>query len=162
MSKLNYRRGFQRAWVVASVVWAVAVVAVSIPDQPRQVAVSIPVDYDALAKKAGAIDDWVNVPPAKGKASTFTPPPIESDKGPATPVKLPPPPPGYTLDPASPSSARTLTDADIARYDRRNDLLKYWGLRSSIAFAPPVIGYLILFSILPWIGRGFVKSQPPS
>jgi hypothetical protein len=71
-----------------------AIIGVSILDQPKQVAVSTPdqpkqID-DALAKKAGAIDDWVDVPPAKGKASTFKPPPVESDKGPAATVKLPP------------------------------------------------------------------------
>jgi hypothetical protein len=55
--------------------------------------------------------------------------------------------------------AKTLSDADIARYDRRNDLMKYWGLMSAIAFGPPVIGYFVLFSILPWIWRGFAKEQ---
>ena len=44
----------------------------------------------------------------------------------------------------------------------RNDVIKYWGFRSSIAVGPPMIGYAVLFAVLPWIGRGFVKNQPPS
>jgi hypothetical protein len=34
-------------------------------------------------------------------------------------------------------------------------VVRYWEIQSALAFAPPAVGYLVLFGILPWVGRGF-------
>jgi hypothetical protein len=38
-------------------------------------------------------------------------------------------------------------------------LVSYWGFRSAWALLPPIPGYVIVFYILPWIGRGFAHNQ---
>jgi hypothetical protein len=35
----------------------------------------------------------------------------------------------------------------------------YWSYRCALALLPPMIGYLILFGLIPWIGRGFRSTQ---
>jgi hypothetical protein len=36
---------------------------------------------------------------------------------------------------------------------------RYWGIKSALIFTPPLAGYLILFGLLPWIGRGFRSTH---
>jgi hypothetical protein len=36
---------------------------------------------------------------------------------------------------------------------------QYWETRSAWAILPPVSGYLVLFGVFPWIGRGFRSTQ---
>jgi hypothetical protein len=59
IAPMNYRRGLQRVYLVCSVLWVVVIMVLAVRDSPRTV------DYDALAKKYGAIDAPSNTAPTE-------------------------------------------------------------------------------------------------
>jgi hypothetical protein len=54
-----------------------------------------------------------------------------------------------------------LSDVELEQYRNaaRQTVARYWEKQSALVFAPPVVGYLILFGVLPWIGRGFRSTH---
>jgi hypothetical protein len=123
---MNHRRGFQCLYLVCCILWVTLVLIVSIRNRPRTI------DYDALAKKAGAIEvdpsDVTPLPAQPQSTVPFVPPPLDSDKGPLRLVKSEPLP-GVKLS--------------------------YWLAHSAVALLPPLLVYLFLFHVLPWVFRGF-------
>ncbi len=144
MRQLNYRRGFQRVFAVGSFLWIVAVAALSIRDRPKRV------DYDALAKNAGATEVLLN-------PSEVTPVPKSQFEG--APVATPPR--GYRLDQPDP---RFIPDPPLHIVKSEPLPVKsespYWTYRSAVALLPPALSYFLLFWLLPWIRRGFIVNGP--
>ena len=60
---------------------------------------------------------------------------------------------GHPSTPALPDPSK-LSNAQPERYRQTANgmIVQYWEIKSATALAPPVIGYLILFGVLPWIG----------
>ena len=125
---MNYRRGLQRLYVVCSLVWVSFMVVVSVRDRPK------PIDYVAVAKKYGAT---VITEPPETLPADFK----DWDK----PGQIKPPP-GFILD----EKPQNSLVADV-----KTSPLEYWGIRAGITVAPPIGGYLLLFSVIPWVYRGF-------
>jgi hypothetical protein len=123
---MNYRRGLQRLYLVCCILWVTLGLIVSIRNRPRTI------DYDALTKKAGAIEvdpsDVTPLPAQPQSTVPFVPRPLDSDKGPLRLVKSEPLP-GVKLS--------------------------YWLAHSAVALLPPLLVYLFLFHVLPWEFRGF-------
>jgi len=56
-------------------------------------------------------------------------------------------------------SATIPVNAAKGAQDARKALITYWETQGALAILPPAVGYLILFAILPWIGRGFRSTH---
>lgn len=143
---MNYRRGFQRVYVVCSVLWIVGVLTISVRNRPRTI------DYDTPAKKAGAIEvdpskvtdlppDAVDVPNTKAN-TPFVPPPLSSYKGDA-----PEDHPAIQSDNGPLRIVRSEPPPGAVR--------SYWIARSEIIVLPPSVIYSFVFYIVPWVYRGF-------
>jgi hypothetical protein len=164
LPSLNYRRGMLRIYLVLSVLWIGLMATVSISDRP------IPA---ALATKTQFGDpiDWPAKQPhiwdEKGK------PIYLDDKGNPIPsfddfVKQQSASAAHganrsTGDWFAQHAPSTDPWEQLARErgahqsaaSEPNQSVKYWETQSALTFAPPIIGYLVLFGVFPWIGRGF-------
>jgi hypothetical protein len=128
---LNYKRGMRRLYLVLSALWIAVVVAVSINERPRS---SSPVVY---------LDDNGN------SITSVVLEPIRSwDEN------------GRPITPSRPDLSK-LSEEQLQGYRQTGIrlLVRYWETQSALALAPPAIGYLILFGVLPWIGRGFRSTH---
>jgi hypothetical protein len=113
---MNYRRGFQRLYLVLSVAWmVVACLAYRWSNQPRSDAGDRFTRNAASQSLSGGGGDEFD----QYLVKTAPPPNSEAPNG-------------------------------IRRYAK--------GV--SIAFIPPLFGYLILFQVVPWIWRGFKPCAP--
>jgi hypothetical protein len=83
-----------------------------------------------------------------GNPTTVVPPVKEWDKY------------GHPIIPARPDLSK-ISNGQLEKYRQTASrvITKYWEIQSARALAEPVIGYPILFAILPWIGRGFRSAQ---
>lgn len=141
MRKLNYRRGLQRVYAVASILWIAIMLALSIHDRPHRI------DYDALAKQAR----WTEVDPSEVTALPAAPPRQKVD----APIGR------YTDADLAPSPGEWLKN-NPARPLPSESWLPYWTRRAALAVLPPGLGYLFIFWVLPWIWRGFASDTENS
>jgi hypothetical protein len=137
---MNYRRGFQRLYVLLSVLWVGGVLALSIHDRPRT-----KIDYDALARQAGAIQ----VDPAEVRSIPSPPPGYRLD-APSTPF-VPPPLSSYQGDAPEDRGPLSIVKSEPLPGAIRS----FWISSVAVALLPPLALYLFLFYVMAWVYRGF-------
>ena len=106
---MNYRRGFQRAYLVLAVVWIAATLLLAARDRPTHT-------------------DWIDVPSgtqAKGDGWDQAAAEYKRDHQPPYP----------------------------------EELSRYWTVQGAVVVGPPLVGYLLLFVVVPWIYRGFKPAK---
>lgn len=136
LTPMNYRRGFHRVYVVCSVLWIGVMLALAVRDRPRKI------DYDALAKKYGAVEVDPNSP--------FTVSPEDFLRHEAEKAKQ-----KVTRDETRAPSSADKKWIVASETPLPSMYLQFWETRSSIALLPPTVGYLLLFVVVPWVYRGF-------
>jgi hypothetical protein len=152
---MNYRRGFQRLYVVLTVAWvAIACFANQWKAQPRADEGAW-FTRNALPKSTFGDDSAVKLPPG---AKLMEPPPGYTPDKPTTA------PPDefdqYKVKPNASQSHGTASLSDIVSAESPNSnpqptaALRY-AKGISIALVPPAFGYLMLFQVVPWVWRGF-------
>jgi hypothetical protein len=154
LPSLNYRRGMQRIYLVLSVLWIGLVVSVSISERPIPVGRATktqfgdPIDRPAEQPRVNALGD----PISESSAPAGPPAAHPWDKDVVTE-------PSPKTNPTFEELARERSAHPSTASEPRQSVARYWETRSAWAFTPPVAGYLILFGVLPWIGRGFRSAQ---
>lgn len=145
---MNYRRGFQRVYTVLTVAW-IGVYLFALPAE-RLRFWQAPIDYDALPLEYGVDDSYA----ARARDTMAMPTP---------------PPAGYVLDHSrawyeareKANQGWSSTD-DYAVSKQSPPKSNFTETRigktlwlASLLFAPPLIGYVAIFLVIPWIFRGF-------
>src|SRR5208283_55834 len=126
-TSVNYRRGFQRLYILASIVWIVALLFVLPHDR---------LSFWSVAKKSPLVVDPSQVDdPWNGYDA-------KKDLGNDPVVPVPPPPPG-----SIPIGDQKVPDS-TSRTQRTMWL-------ASALFGPPALGYAAIFFVIPWVCRGF-------
>jgi hypothetical protein len=132
LKNLNYKRGLQRVYVVASVIWIVVWLALAIRYRP------VPDIFDAAEAAAPtgpqSFSEFVAgkpeaSPPAARTPKSFTPDTLPAD----------------FFDAVAAANHTTV----------RRD---YWISRGALIALPPVACYLAFFVTVPWVARGFRKD----
>jgi hypothetical protein len=144
----NVKRGLNRAFALFTVCWYIIAGLVLCPRWliaiRAQDAAEQSIDYDALAKKFGAIDDWQDVP-------SWQIADVPGWSGPVPgipPIKLP-------AD-LSPDPVKPLPSVDNFMAQQRARELRPIGLTVAFSLLPPVI-YGFAYALL-WVVRGFRLS----
>jgi hypothetical protein len=130
LPSLNYRRGLLRVYLVLCVLWIITIAGTSVIDRP-------------------------------------TPPVIFGKNDPVVPKDEFAPKPKTLTDADFSSADAPIPSFDDFKKEQQNEQQKsevhstarYWGTQSALAFTPPIAGYLILFGVIPWIGRGFRSTH---
>ena len=131
----------QRIYVVLSVLWIVAVVAISIGERPSGMSAVAQFDPDAfMAQQRAKQRQPVLRQDQDDPYAKYARPAKSDDPWEEAPRE-------WKLRQQTPSA-----DPQSAT--------RYWETRSALAFLPPVVGYMVLFGVLPWIGRGFRSTHP--
>jgi hypothetical protein len=150
----TYRLGFQRVYAVCAFLWIAAVLALAIRDRPRTI------DYDALANFDP--DAFMASRHPSEQATKFIPPPVSSEIGPANNDRnamkskpfVPPPVNSYKGDaPEDKGPLRIVKSEPLPGAVR-----EYWIARSAITILPPLVIYLFIFVVLPWVHSGFIPK----
>ena len=170
--KLNYRSGLQRIYTVGSVVWIVLAFTVAVRDRPGRpdwfarngTKTASQTEVDAIIEKYGGkpattppVDphDWITVTEGIGK---FVPPPLSNGQGPALRSSDTGSKGDYTISDSPTPPAPDPWKVVKVEPPPGESQFRYWGYRSAIALIVPGLGYLFMFWILPWIGRGFTHA----
>lgn len=155
LPSLNYRRGAQRIYLVLSVLWVGVIAAVSVAGRPDTAA---PRKNDPVVS---SVDPGSRGDTGKDWFSRNAPQPQIWDEH-GKPI--------YLDDKGNPIPS---FDDFVKESERSGDwklwkqgekgksqsTTRYWEAQSALALMPPIVGYLLLFGILPWIGRGFRSTQ---
>ena len=131
---MNYRRGFQRFYAVVACAWIASI---------------------SFAILSGSWRPWYSPIFNHGWSSTEDVPPV-------TVVKSEPLPAGTgTIASLSPStgdkaSPFIVSPEEFLRQETAHQhKIRMWSRMTVLALSPPLIGYLVLFFIVPWVYRGF-------
>jgi hypothetical protein len=129
---INYRRGFQRLYIAASILWVAATIAVAIHERPIN---NYPDIFDQIDPKAQSFFDFVaGVAPTHGTA----PPPV-------------------VLGPSDFEEAKR--DQQVSASGWLFADASYWIPHVAMVVLPPPIGYVVLFIAAPWIVAGFKAEK---
>jgi hypothetical protein len=127
---MNYRRGLQRVYAVFAAIWIAGIL---------------------FAVLSGRWEPW------------HTPSAPISDKLPPPPAGYTPPPtPGWSFvdEPPKTEPPKTAKIDDIDETATQRMIIRQrWSWASGLSTIPPLIFYLILFYVVPWVYRGFKQKS---
>lgn len=168
---MSYRRGFQRVYVVCSVLWFVLVLVVSVLDRPKPRSEGFMVDQAMTDVEKMIADGLRTGKPVKVEdlgAAIRKQAPQLSGMGDVELVKslgaLNPhlrlndlliDAPDTGASPSAPTPAPVSAGAKTTP-PISEDSGRYWRIRAAVTLMPPVVGYFILFLVAPWVYRGFM------
>ena len=161
MPKLNYRRGLQRVYALGSIAWIALVLGVAVHDRPitdwQNTDDFQPLTDADIAKLDGAREGRAKAGAAQTLTSDQLTAPPHIDKKGAIP----------TFDEFNAQFEQRKVGATPFHIVKSEPLpnasqLPYWSYRTAIALLPPGLSYLLFFSVLPWVGRGFLPGSENS
>jgi len=136
---MNYRRGFQRTYAVLAVAWIALVIFMVTSDRWIWTQWRItPTTWDALAKECGSVD----VPPGELGSNPTDPSAIADQYIRQLDQQNRP---AQNNNQSVKNGAKTLVVPPGPKVE--------W--TAALSLPVPVLGYLFLFVVIPWIYRGF-------